>query len=604
MLFVEQKDRDPPTKPTSHDAVASLVDDIVLDDIWASDAPSDDIRPADGGEPPEDGGGGGGGGDDDGDDGTPTDPAGGPPAPKLTKLLGPIGALGGAGLTGVISGVELATLLVIGLLLASSALFFHVFFKARHWMLNRRTVGGTRSDRIGLALGLIVVAVVWMAVLASALIALVDSNAAPAATVVLVAASAVYAIALFREGRSLHGLASCEQREGSGRRMTQVVVDPWLARHSPSPRAIHPRKGGSGQPFGRTASTLGPHPVDVSGLEESLRELVLAGGEDLEADLDAVEGHLEPPSSGQPTAHDDAAGPQVVARGVLIEQSCDLGVGKGPHLLVRTGCSGMVDDGDQRAARAWLQTAIFDRRPKAGPSEMLHRADHMCVRDLPHPPHRPPRREAPEPVERQRLAPDAALVAQELECLVAELGGRDEEPEIGAHVLDQRDERAGGVDVDAARVALAVHHQQTVGRPRDRTAGDDIDLSDPLAEVEHDPVVAPIIDALDMYGNQGRFYYLDHLGDSTQAVSPDQVWQHIEDAAMTDPRVAALYRDEHRDPRDSEAWDRAGQALRERTAIALERVWIVVAVSGRHRVLGETGTTFGFEVHPEFVGRQ
>ena len=46
-----------------------------------------------------------------------------------------------------------------------------------------------------------------------------------------------------------------------------------------------------------------------------------------------------------------------------------------------------------------------------------------------------------------------------------------------------------------------------------------------VAEVDNDPVVAPIIEALDLYGRMGRFYYLDHLGDAPQAVSPDHAWQ-------------------------------------------------------------------------------
>jgi hypothetical protein len=55
---------------------------------------------------------------------------------------------------------------------------------------------------------------------------------------------------------------------------------------------------------------------------------------------------------------------------------------------------------------------------------------------------------------------------------------------------------------------------------------------------------------------------------------------------------------------DNEAWDRFIRALHERIAVAVERIWIAIAVCGRNHALGETGSTFGFEVHPDAVGRQ
>lgn len=125
-----------------------------------------------------------------------------------------------------------------------------------------------------------------------------------------------------------------------------------------------------------------------------------------------------------------------------------------------------------------------------------------------------------------------------------------------------------------------------------------------VAEVDNDPVVAPIIEALDLYGRMGRFYYLDHLGDAPQAVSPDHAWQKIEQFALTDPEVAALYRRAMQNVGDSDAWGKFTCALYERIAMAVERIWIAIAVCGRNHVLGDTGVVFGFEVHPDSVGRQ
>ncbi len=147
-------------------------------------------------------------------------------------------------------------------------------------------------------------------------------------------------------------------------------------------------------------------------------------------------------------------------------------------------------------------------------------------------------------------------------------------------------------------------HQAVMDELQARTSDRSEYVRGLLAEIEDDPVVSPFVRALDMYGRQGRFYYLDHLGDSLQPLSPDEVWQDIENAASTDPGVAALYQQAMRDVRNNEAWEQATRALRDRIAAALERVWIAIAVCGRNHVLGETGTTFGFEVHPDAVGRQ
>lgn len=102
----------------------------------------------------------------------------------------------------------------------------------------------------------------------------------------------------------------------------------------------------------------------------------------------------------------------------------------------------------------------------------------------------------------------------------------------------------------------------------------------------------------------GRFYYLDELGDATQPVSPDDAWQNIEQAALADSTVATLYQQAMRDVGDNDAWDKFIRALHERIATAVERIWVAVAVCGRNHALGETGGTFGFEVHPDAIGRQ
>lgn len=107
-----------------------------------------------------------------------------------------------------------------------------------------------------------------------------------------------------------------------------------------------------------------------------------------------------------------------------------------------------------------------------------------------------------------------------------------------------------------------------------------------------------------MYGRMGRFYYLDELGDAPQPFSPDDAWQNIENAVLADPAVATFYQQAMKDVGENDAWVKFIRALHGRIATAVERIWVAIAVCGRNHCLGETGGTFGFEVHPDAVGRQ
>lgn len=133
---------------------------------------------------------------------------------------------------------------------------------------------------------------------------------------------------------------------------------------------------------------------------------------------------------------------------------------------------------------------------------------------------------------------------------------------------------------------LVPMHQAVMDELRTRTANQSQYVRGLLTEVDNDPVVVPLIEALDMYGRMGRFYYLDQLGDDPQPVSPDDAWQNIERAAHADPAVATLYQHAIKDGGDNATWNEFIQALHERIAVAVERVWIVVAVCGRNHSLG------------------
>ncbi|MFE9658299.1 hypothetical protein [Micromonospora sp. NPDC006431] len=176
---------------------------------------------------------------------------------------------------------------------------------------------------------------------------------------------------------------------------------------------------------------------------------------------------------------------------------------------------------------------------------------------------------------------------------------------LGLAALDQDHKWPSAEEMKAWGHKLVLMHEAVLTELCSRTADKSLYVRELVAEVEADPVVPPLVEALDMYGRMGRFYYLDQLGDSPQPwVSPNDAWQKVESAALADPAVAAVHRAATADIGNNEVWDRFIRALKERIATAIERVWIMVAVSGRNHALGETGSTFGFEVHPDAVGRQ
>lgn len=147
-------------------------------------------------------------------------------------------------------------------------------------------------------------------------------------------------------------------------------------------------------------------------------------------------------------------------------------------------------------------------------------------------------------------------------------------------------------------------HMVVMNELRARTAVRSQHVRELVAVIDSDPVVTPVIEALDLYGRMGRFYYLEQLGDAPQAINPDHAWQKIEQFALADPEVDALYGQAMHNICDSDAWGKFTCALRERIAIAVERIWISIAVSGRNHVLGEVGVALGCEVHPNAVGQQ
>lgn len=175
---------------------------------------------------------------------------------------------------------------------------------------------------------------------------------------------------------------------------------------------------------------------------------------------------------------------------------------------------------------------------------------------------------------------------------------------LGLVALDRDHKWPSAAEMKAWGHKLHSMHDGVLAELRTRTADKSLYVRGLVAEVEADAVVPHLVEALDMYGRMGRFYYLDQLGDSPQPWSPNDAWQKIESAALTDPAIVALYHAVSADVGNNEVWNEFIRALNERIATAVERVWVMIAVCGRNQALGETGGTFGFEVHPDAVGRQ
>ncbi len=122
-----------------------------------------------------------------------------------------------------------------------------------------------------------------------------------------------------------------------------------------------------------------------------------------------------------------------------------------------------------------------------------------------------------------------------------------------------------------------------------------------LSEVEGDRVWTPLLAALNRYGKEGRFYYLDALADNPQREdSPQAFWDAAERVALeSEPALNQLFL---RLSTDYSLQDTFNGALNQRLADSLQRFCDLVTMAAVQGVLGERGKAWDHDFRN--VGRQ
>jgi len=122
-----------------------------------------------------------------------------------------------------------------------------------------------------------------------------------------------------------------------------------------------------------------------------------------------------------------------------------------------------------------------------------------------------------------------------------------------------------------------------------------------LSAIDADAVWPLLVSALNRYGQEGRFYYLDALADNPQREeSPRTFWDAAEQAALeNDVALTELF---HRMLNDFTLSDEFARSLNGRMADSLQRFWDLITLSAVQGVFGERGKGWGHDFH--HVGRQ
>ncbi|PVU81919.1 hypothetical protein DDP54_01545 [Cellulomonas sp. WB94] len=117
-----------------------------------------------------------------------------------------------------------------------------------------------------------------------------------------------------------------------------------------------------------------------------------------------------------------------------------------------------------------------------------------------------------------------------------------------------------------------------------------------LDAVDHDPIWPEAAAALNAYGQQGRFYWLDALSGSPQPDdTPVGYWENVFNTARdASPELTALF---HEAFKSNEAHVEYMLRLNHAAADSIEQWWAMVAMAGMQGVFGERGKSWGLDQH-------
>ncbi len=122
-----------------------------------------------------------------------------------------------------------------------------------------------------------------------------------------------------------------------------------------------------------------------------------------------------------------------------------------------------------------------------------------------------------------------------------------------------------------------------------------------LTALDCDPVWPPLIAALNRYGQEGRFYYLDALAENPQrGESPSAFWDVAEQTALQNEATLNELFGAMLD--DVSLSDEFAASLNNRIADSLQRFWDLVIMAGVQGVLGDRGKAWGHDF--KTIGRQ
>lgn len=125
-------------------------------------------------------------------------------------------------------------------------------------------------------------------------------------------------------------------------------------------------------------------------------------------------------------------------------------------------------------------------------------------------------------------------------------------------------------------------------------------VRDVLKAVEDDSVAKALIEVVDVYARQGRYYHLDILGGQEQDwFSPQMLWIDVCSTAGESPEVMSAMARAVAEPSRRDLWEEAHRYERERIVEALMTLWRSVTVTGMNGLLGQHGHVLGAEIAPK-----